>query len=136
MLANSNMKNAQSIQTLLEASIGHPGKRMIAKSKMCGIPSLPGCKKQWFCVEMVVTEGIVKKMIHQYYWQASIIHFADPPINQTVFYLWGCPLCGKNGYDYPINYVHAFATTTSTVEGSDYGDAIVECRTPGVYDCP
>ena len=82
----------------------------------------------------MVTEGIAKEMDHQYYWQVYIGHYTEPPLDPMWMSLIGCGKCHLKGNNYPINYVHAFARKSSTVVGSSYGAANVNCE--GMSGCP
>lgn len=132
-LAKSTMQNANTIQSQLDASIGHPV-RTAAGSALCGIQGLPGCKMQSFLASMVVTEGIIKAMDHQYYWSANIAHRPNMG-NSTWLGMFGCNVCHEYG-SLPKGYTSAQGRITSTVAGSCYGAAVVNCETDGMTDCP
>jgi len=136
-LASGGMMHANTIESQMAASIGHPKERTLRVNKTCGLPAgLPGCKTQLIFVAVSVTEGIEKEMEHQYYWSTYITHNPNVDVGDPLqLLLFGCEFCDDYG-SLPIKCVNAFARTTSTVEGSSYDADDVACQTEGESDCP
>ena len=127
-LAHSGMDD---VYQALYASIGHPNARTGTRSASCGTASLPGCKMRSYSVFMFVTEGIEKRMNHQYQWRVRITHVPNAS------WFW-CNTCGGSSLPPLESWHHGtwHPGGSSTAVGSSYQGAVATCEAGDLYDCP
>ena len=144
-LADSTMRGAEFVKSILEYSIGHHDARELKESFYCGDRALPGCKSLPFHAIAYATEGIVKEMKHRYRWEITVSHVPKhgPDFNDIrqravytfLYHIWGCSYCGKRPSYHPYTIHRTAPTTTSTVTGSTY-HSFRGCVRGYMEDCP